>query len=243
MADDNSGKSFWISLPGILMGLAALITALGVGNFLLQSPSPNILFEASPNSITVGDSATLNWTVTNAESISIDQGVGSVANPGTQRISPTVDTTYTLTAKNKDKVTSRAARVVVSKTKQSPDQTPAAYHGFSLKIKQPTAGDVSSPVKVAGIYSGNKPNDKYLWLVVQNSAGDYWQQGTIPLIDNTFYTEALLHDIGYSYYIKAILVDEVANGLLVSQQKNPNARGITLPNNIETLDWVTVNRV
>ena len=115
MVDEKSDKSFWTSLPGILTGLAALITAIGGILWYIYGGgiTPGIVFEASPNSITLGDSVTLSWTVTNAESVSIDPGVSSTTNAGIQKVSPKETTTYTLTAKSKDKVASRSIQVVV----------------------------------------------------------------------------------------------------------------------------------
>lgn len=58
-------------------------------------------FSPSPPTITVGDSSTLSWTVTDATSVTIDHGVGSVASStGTYSVSPAATTVYTLTATN-----------------------------------------------------------------------------------------------------------------------------------------------
>jgi peptidoglycan-associated lipoprotein len=55
-------------------------------------------FSAEPSSIERGQSAVLRWSVENASSIQIDQGVGAVQAHGTRRVFPTDSTTYTLTA-------------------------------------------------------------------------------------------------------------------------------------------------
>jgi chitinase len=60
-------------------------------------------FTASPAEIAVGDAARLTWSVTDYDTLTIDQGVGSVAQvPGAAGVSvaPTQTTTYTLTAAN-----------------------------------------------------------------------------------------------------------------------------------------------
>ncbi|MGC6459301.1 MAG: FN3 associated domain-containing protein [Akkermansiaceae bacterium] len=49
---------------------------------------------------TLPTEATLSWQVSNAESVSINQGVGSVALSGNEVVSPTTTTTYLLTATN-----------------------------------------------------------------------------------------------------------------------------------------------
>ena len=61
---------------------------------------PDITFTASAPQIVAGISSTLNWNVTGADagSISIDQGIGTVAASGSQSVSPTATTTYNLTA-------------------------------------------------------------------------------------------------------------------------------------------------
>jgi hypothetical protein len=72
-----------------------------------EAPLPSIdLFTVDQGNITAtGDpnlptSAELSWQVTNATSISIDQGVGTVANSGQSSVSPGTTTTFVLTASN-----------------------------------------------------------------------------------------------------------------------------------------------
>ena len=59
-----------------------------------------IIFSGAPQTINAGQSATLTWAVENAQSVSINNGVGTVALTGTQSVSPATTTTYTLTATN-----------------------------------------------------------------------------------------------------------------------------------------------
>lgn len=61
---------------------------------------PVIEFSISPATITAGGSATLTWKVTNATSVMIDHGVGSVPISGTKNVTPTTSTIYKLTASN-----------------------------------------------------------------------------------------------------------------------------------------------
>jgi len=57
-------------------------------------------FFASPSAIVAGESTTLSWTVTDADSVTIDYGIGTVALTGITTVNPTTDTTYTLIATN-----------------------------------------------------------------------------------------------------------------------------------------------
>lgn len=54
-------------------------------------------FAVEPSSITAGQSATLRWSVENADSVSIS-GIGSVQSSGSRSVSPDSTTTYTLSA-------------------------------------------------------------------------------------------------------------------------------------------------
>jgi Bacterial Ig-like domain (group 2) len=56
-------------------------------------------FSASPSAVQPGQSATLNWSVTGATSLSISPGVGSVTGTSVV-VTPAATTTYTLTASN-----------------------------------------------------------------------------------------------------------------------------------------------
>jgi len=71
-------------------------------NFPMPSKQdmPVIEFSVSPTTITAGESVMLTWKVTNATSIIIDHGVGSVTLSGTKNVTPTISTIYKLTASN-----------------------------------------------------------------------------------------------------------------------------------------------
>ena len=67
-----------------------------------EIPSSPIIhsFTADQAIITEGENTTLSWQVTDATTVTIDQGVGSVALSGSTSVYPAVTTTYTLTAIN-----------------------------------------------------------------------------------------------------------------------------------------------
>jgi len=73
-----------------------------------------VSFTATPNSVTAGNPSTLQWNVTGAASVSINQGIGAVPSSGTQSVSPTVTTKYTLTATNSSGSVMASTTVVVS---------------------------------------------------------------------------------------------------------------------------------
>jgi hypothetical protein len=80
------------------------LTATGAGGTMTSqatvtvSSGPSITFTASPAFIGAGQVSTLTWSATNATSVSIDNGIGAKPVGGFTNVTPTVTTTYTLTA-------------------------------------------------------------------------------------------------------------------------------------------------
>ena len=82
-----------------------------------QAPSPTVKLSASPASIERGQSATLTWSSTSAESAEIEPDIGEVPTSGTRKVSPNATTTYRITVTGADgqtKTASVTVRVVTS---------------------------------------------------------------------------------------------------------------------------------
>jgi RHS repeat-associated protein len=75
---------------------------------------PEVSFSADPQTITLGESSTLFWNVIDADTISIDPGIGSVDPNGSYEDSPTETTTYTLTAVGPGGTTTESVTVSVN---------------------------------------------------------------------------------------------------------------------------------
>jgi hypothetical protein len=71
-------------------------------------------FNATPASITTGDSSILAWVTTGGVTNTIDQGVGNVTPVNTTNVSPAVTTTYTLTSANTNGSVTAQVTVTVS---------------------------------------------------------------------------------------------------------------------------------
>lgn len=84
--------------------------------------APTASLTASPETIDSGQSSTLSWQTTNATDVSI-QGIGAVQPNGSQQVTPTASTTYTLTAKGEGGTQSATARVTVNAAPPPPQQT------------------------------------------------------------------------------------------------------------------------
>ena len=77
-------------------------------------PAPTVTISAEPASITLEDSATLTWSTTHADMVSIDNGVGNVDLNGSMVVSPVETTTYTITATGPGGTASAGATVTIT---------------------------------------------------------------------------------------------------------------------------------
>ena len=75
---------------------------------------PSVDISESPETITEGETAILSWTSVNAESCSIDQGIGAVALSGSMAVTPSVTTVYTITATNTSGTATDSVNVTVN---------------------------------------------------------------------------------------------------------------------------------
>ena len=82
-----------------------------------RAPAPTVALSVSPGSINWGDSATLTWSSTNAESVEIVPDIGTAPTSGSRDVSPRATTTYRVTVRGADGQTRTASvtvRVIVS---------------------------------------------------------------------------------------------------------------------------------
>jgi len=87
--------------------------------------APTASLTANPNTVEKGQSVTLTWETTNATDVTID-GIGAVQASGSQQVTPTDSTTYTLTAKGAGGSQQATARVTVTSPPPPPPPPPAA---------------------------------------------------------------------------------------------------------------------
>lgn len=97
-----------------------------VGGLMIES------FTASPAAITPGESATLAWKTTAATQCVIDQGVGEVPCAGETKVSPAVDTTYSLTASAPGRLRTAVTTVTVTPATGSTTFSSIGQHTFTV---------------------------------------------------------------------------------------------------------------
>ena len=78
-------------------------------------------FTVSDSNVDDGDKVTLKWKTTDADSVRIDNGVGSVADDGEERVTINDDTTFTLTARNGNDDDTCKVKVKVNDKKKDRD--------------------------------------------------------------------------------------------------------------------------
>jgi peptidoglycan-associated lipoprotein len=79
-----------------------------------SSPAPTISLTASPTAIEKGQSTKLAWNSSNATSVIIDNGIGTVEPSGSRTISPAASTTYLAKATGPGGNAAAEARVTVT---------------------------------------------------------------------------------------------------------------------------------
>ncbi|TSC69191.1 MAG: Uncharacterized protein G01um101456_292, partial [Parcubacteria group bacterium Gr01-1014_56] len=108
------------------------------------TPAPTVSLSASPISITSGQSASLTWSSTNATSCSASGGwSGAQGTSGTQSVSPTTNTTYTLTCSGGGGSTSQSTTVLVTTT-SPPTSASVPTVSFSASPTSITSGQSST---------------------------------------------------------------------------------------------------
>lgn len=64
----------------------------------VTSNPPEVSLGADPTSINIGESTILTWKTVGAETVTIEPGIGAVAQEGSMTVTPIENTTYTITA-------------------------------------------------------------------------------------------------------------------------------------------------
>jgi hypothetical protein len=82
-----------------------------------------IEFSNNPPTINSGDTSTLLWNVTGADSVSIDQGIGQVDVAGSRAVSPSKSTVYTISATNSAGTVIRSSAIIIVSAAAPPQQT------------------------------------------------------------------------------------------------------------------------
>jgi hypothetical protein len=133
-------------------------------------PPAVAFFTANPAAITAGQSSTLDWgAVTNAASVTVDQGIGAVQAPGSRAVTPAATTTYTLTVTGCGGSIERQATVIVNAPPPSPSPSPTPT---PTEAPPPPGGGswgiTPIDLEVTGLNPDNLPQGK-VWVTIANN--------------------------------------------------------------------------
>ncbi|HIE16894.1 MAG TPA: hypothetical protein EYP71_01705 [Dehalococcoidia bacterium] len=112
-------KSSLRGIPILVVMLSVLLSAIACR----PQPPAILVFIATPDEITIGQSVTLRWSIKDATSVDIDQGIGDVPATGSVVLSPTRTLAYTLTATNAGGTVSKSVVIYVNPQPPPPPDT------------------------------------------------------------------------------------------------------------------------
>lgn len=106
--------------------------------------APVILeFSSAPSAITFGGVSTLVWNVSGSDTVSIDQGIGTVNAAGTMVVSPAATTTYTITATSSAGTVTSSTSVTVNPAAAAPlPQTASGQKVIILPVVNEESGSM-----------------------------------------------------------------------------------------------------
>ncbi|MHB8086466.1 MAG: hypothetical protein ACYDHZ_11645 [Dehalococcoidia bacterium] len=221
---------FWVLILALILITSGCIY-VPAGTFGGAGGAPTISsFSASPASISAGGVATLNWSVTGATSVNIDQGIGNVAISGSRAVSPTANAIYTLTAGNGTTSTTATTSVFVTGSTPPPSSGLPTITSFTANPPIVTAGGSSSlSWQVSNATS----------VVISPGIGSVGPSGNVPVVPATSmaYTLTATNSAGIATASTTVLVQmssAIPPPIVLSFTSNP--AGI-IAGNTSTLTW------
>jgi RHS repeat-associated protein len=125
------------------------ITATGSGGTAMDSvtvivthPQPTVDISANPETVLAGESSTLSWNSTSADSAGIDNGIGNVPVNGSTPVSPTQTTTYTITVTGPGGTATDSVKVIVIVPPEDTD------HGLNADEQEGGGGLVGETIRI-----------------------------------------------------------------------------------------------
>jgi len=97
----------------VIIGAIFLLCTIIISGCSEQKNPLISIFEVVPNQIELGQTTQLHWNVSDATSVTIDNGIGNVNLTGNRTITPIETTTYTLTATSSTTVKATVQIIVV----------------------------------------------------------------------------------------------------------------------------------
>jgi YVTN family beta-propeller protein len=231
---ETTSYSITVQGPGGTATATASVTVLH---------KPAVVIAASPDTIDAGKTATLTWTSTNADSASLDQGIGTVEVNGSLQMSPSETTTYTITATGPGGIATASVAVAVNHPQL---QRKACAYITNMESNDVTVVDISTNSVITRIPVGTAPygvavspdGDRVYIACGENDGGIYiidtvtnTVAGTIEGMHAT--TLAVNPDGSIIYAVSAddgtlTAIDAHSHGVIGAAQAGPSPFGIAV---------------
>jgi hypothetical protein len=226
-AYDNFGSA--LALDGDLLGVGADGSAVNgyfsgaAYAYSLAVLPPEVELRAEPASIAQGGSSLLSWNAQQAETCTIEPGIGPVATSGSLVVSPNATTTYRITAKGP--VGAASAQAIVTVLARPPvaglsADPPFIYFGESAKLTW-TASDADSrviepdvgPVSEAGSIPVSPSETTSYKLAVTGAGGSAEALAVVTVINTTGVVSGTIIDSDTGQPLQGVAI-AITQGLL-----------------------------
>ncbi len=164
-------------------------------------PQPTVNINADPESIQSGESSTLTWVSTFADSVGIEPDIGHVSLIGSVEVSPVETTTYTITATGSLETTTDSVTVTVDRppsiTLVEPDgEDDTSDTSYILKWID---DDPDSDATISLYYDSNHSGEDGMLIVSGlgedlNGTGGEYAWDTSVMVEGSFYIYAVIDD-------------------------------------------------
>ena len=182
----NDNRAIVVKISVSLVIVAVLIGAgIALQGVIAKSFAAPVVasFEASSATITSGQEATLQWTVTGANSVSITPDIGTVFSSGTRTVSPETTTAYTLVANNMSGSARKSITITVTAALPSinsfSSNADCIFAGQEATLSWSVAGATSvsinpdvGPVPLTGTQNVSPGSTTKYVLTATNNAGN-----------------------------------------------------------------------
>ncbi len=187
--------------------LCSLVALAAVGFSCRTQPPSIAVLNVTPSEISAGGSSTLNWSVQAATSVTIDQGIGTVAAIGSSQLTPSRTTAYTLTATNAGGTVTRSIVLYVTEppaptqpVEPSVDTTPPVLKDVSTSSETDTSAVIT--------WTTNEPATSDVEYGIETNYGST-ASSTGMTIDHTVTLTGLTANT--AYHFKVTSKDEAGN--------------------------------
>ncbi len=177
-SDPEGAQSTTSNKQLVFVGFIFRSPIVDFGDYLSSATDvPAVSISADKISIESGESVTLSWTSQNADTVSIDNGIGEVDASGELEVSPAATTTYTITA---SKIGASGTQTATDSVTVSVILPPPAQERPSIQITTEPGQIIEGEKAVISWISQNATS-----VTINNGIGQVAANGSIDVFPDT----------------------------------------------------------